>query len=262
MSEEFSSEFASLLAQANKVLKEAGEALNLAVEGMSSAGSFRQIYIHQQAMSVASVALDVHLLVSHQRFQNVVGLCRIGFESRISVYAAMRVPEFAAQKYLATAKGHAEKLEELIKDGATEPHFQSELDHYQRLLADMRLELGGVEEKNWRQFKDVAKSAGLLKDYEAHYATLSMATHNTPTGLASKDDCRILVACVLNLLLDAIEACAALVFFPIPGQKSPMPLTKHWDELTDPIIAFQTEYGNLKKKLNDLTHETLRHPET
>jgi hypothetical protein len=63
---------------------------------MKPAKGFQGIYIHQQAMSVASVALDVNLLVGHQQLQNVVGLCRIGFESRISVYAAMRVAPFPA----------------------------------------------------------------------------------------------------------------------------------------------------------------------
>lgn len=100
-----------------------------------------------------------------------------------------------------------------------------------------------------------------LKDFanQTHHRAL---THNTPTGLAAKDDYRILVSNVLNLLYDAIETCAALVFFQIPGESKPRPLTSRWEELVEPIAAFQSEYGNMKKKLSDLTNETLRHPET
>ena len=136
MSKDFINEFAALLAQGNEALNRAGEALNMAIEGMPPAGDFQHTYIYQQAMSVASVALDVHLLVSHQRFQNVVGLCRIGFELRISIYAAMRVPEFAVQKYLAGVKSHVEQLEEMIKSGSTLPSFQNELESQRRLLAE------------------------------------------------------------------------------------------------------------------------------
>src|SRR5262245_29920359 len=100
MSRDFNSEYKSLLREGAGALKSAGELLTSAVENVPVADDFQRSYIQQQAASVASVALDVCLLVSNQRFQNVVGLCRIGFESRTSIYAAMRIPEFAAQKYL------------------------------------------------------------------------------------------------------------------------------------------------------------------
>jgi hypothetical protein len=254
--------FEALLAQANDVLKLAGEALNLAVEGMPPAGDMQTDYIRQQATSVASVVLDVNLLVSHGRFENVVGLCRIGFESRINLVAAMRVPEFAAQKYLAGAKGHVEELEEMTKDGKASQYFQTELENHRQLLKDLRRDLAGIAEKPWRKFEDVVKAAGLMKDYEAHYPTMSKAVHNTPTGLAAKTDDRILIRSVLNLLYDAIETCAVLVFFQIPGEKMPTPRTKNWERLIEPIAFFQGEYGSMRKKLSELTHETFRHPET
>ena len=77
----------------------------------------------------------------------MVGLCRIGFESRIHVYAAMRVPEFAAQKYLAQAKANVEETEELIKSGLHSALFQKELEHQRRLLNQMRQDFGGVRER-------------------------------------------------------------------------------------------------------------------
>jgi hypothetical protein len=253
--------FEALLAQANECLKRAGEALNLAVEGMPPAGDFQNNYIRQQATSVASVALDVNLLVNHGRFENVVGLCRIGFESRINLYAAMRVPEFAAQKYLAGAKGHVEELEELAKENAASPLFRRELENHKRLLDDLRRDLGGIEEKPWCKFKEVVKAAGLMPDYEAHYPTMSKAVHNTMTGLAAKTDDRILIRSVLNLLNDAVETCAVLVFFQIPGKRDPRPLTTKWKEVAGLISTFQDEYGGLAKRLNELTNETFRHPE-
>jgi hypothetical protein len=179
MSENINNGFESLLAETNEALKRAGEALNLAVEGMPPANDFQRNYIRQQAASIASVTLDVNLLVSHGRFENVVGLCRIGFESRINLYAAMRVPEFAAQKHLAGAKGHVEELEEIIQDGATSPLFQKALQEHRQLLDDMRRDLGGIQEKTWCKFREVVKAADLMRDYEAHYPTMSKAVHNT-----------------------------------------------------------------------------------
>ncbi len=254
--------FEALFAEANQSLKRAGEALNLAVEGMPPLGDFQTSYIRQQAVSVASVALDVNLLVSHGRFENVVGLCRIGFESRINLVAAMRLPEFAAQKYLAGAKGNVEQLEELVKENASSSLFRRELENHKKLLENLRQDLAGIEEKSWRKFKDVVKAAGLMKDYEAHYPTMSKAVHNTPSGLAAKTDDRILIRSVLNLLYDAIETCGVLVFFQIPGEKMPTPRTKNWQRLIEPISVFQNEYGSMSKKLSELTNETFRHPET
>jgi len=255
MSEEPSNELRSLLAQANQALKLAGESLNLAVEGMPLFPDFQSQYIRQQALSVASVALDVHLLVDHERFQNVVGLCRIGFESRISIYAAMRVPDFAAQKYLAGAKGHVEELEELIRSGANSPSFQRELEHHRRLLEEMLRDMSGIQEKSWWKFQEVARAAGLMADYEAHYSMLSKATHNTPTGLAAKAAPQIVARFVLQLLNDAIQACAALVFFQMPNGKSPKPLTIHWKEMIPRIDSLQGEYGNLRSSLSQLFKE-------
>ena|ERR1700722_1385853 len=98
MSNESSNPFASLLSECNEALKRAAESLQLALDGIPSVGEIAQLtYVRQQAQSVASVAQDVYLLVNHQRFQNVVGLCRIGFESRIHAYAAMRVPVRCAE---------------------------------------------------------------------------------------------------------------------------------------------------------------------
>jgi hypothetical protein len=261
MSIETHNGFEALFAEANQSLKRAGETLNLAVEGMQS-GGYRHTYLQQQAASVASVALDVNLLVSHGQFENVVGLCRIGFESRINLYAAMRVQEFVAQKWLAGAKGNVEQLEEMVKDEPTSPLFQSELENHKNLLEDMRRDFKGIEEKPWCKFKDVVKAAGLMREYEAHYPTMSKAVHNTLTGLSAKADDRILIRSVLNLLNDAIETCAALVFFPISGEQSLRPLTTRWKELAALIPTFQDEYGNLVQRLNHLTNETFRHPET
>jgi DNA-binding ferritin-like protein (Dps family) len=173
----------------------------------------------------------------------------------------MRVPEFAAQKYLAGAKGHVKELEKMIKAGATSPLFQSALENHKKFLDEMRRDMAGIEEKSWFDFTDVVKAAGLMRDYEAHYSTMSKAVHNTPTGLAAKTDDRILIRSVLNLLNDAVETCAALVFFQIPGESRPRPLTTRWKELAARIPTFQDEYGNLFKRLNNLTNETFRHPE-
>ena len=115
--------------------------------------------------------------------------------------------------------------------------------------------MGGIQEKRWWPFSEVAKAVGLMAAYEAQYSTLSKATHNTPTGLASKTDHRIRARSVLNLLNDTVEACAALVFFQIPGEGSPRPLTRKWNELVEPIAGLKTEYAGLSTRLDDLLEQ-------
>src|SRR5437867_2742765 len=119
MQRESQNNFGAYLEDANRALERAAHFLRVALDGIpDDANEVAQlIYVKQQAGSVLSVALDVHLLIEKQRFQNIVGLCRIAFESRIHLYAAMRVRDFAAQKYLAQMRGHVDELEELIKDG-------------------------------------------------------------------------------------------------------------------------------------------------
>lgn len=257
MSDQSNSPFSSLLVEVNATLKRAAESLKLALDGIPPVEDVAQLaYVRRQAQSVISVAHDVHLLVSHQRFQNVVGLCRIGFESRIHIYAAMRVPDFAAQKYLAQAKGNVDEAEEITKSGFHSATFQKELEEQRRLLSQMRQDFGGVRERKWK-ICEAAKAGGLMADYEAHYSLLSKAAHNTPTGLTAKDDPRILVSSVLRLLLDTVETCACLVFFRERDDGSPQPLTKNWEELIEPIENLQREYGKLAKVLDERFREEM-----
>ena len=249
--------WSSLLRETNEALKRAAEYLLLAEDGIPPVNDMTLVYVRQQAHSVASVALDVQLLVSHQRFQNVAGLCRIGFESRIHLYAAMRVPEFAPQKYLAQAKGNVDELEELIRDGVNSPDFQQGLEKQRRLLNEMRQDYGGIRERKWK-ICEAADAGGLMADYEEHYSLLSKAAHNTPTGLAYKDDPRILVFTVLRLLHDTVEACACLVFFRQRGDCSSKPVTRNWKAVTEPILTLQNEYGNLAIRLNERLREEFR----
>lgn len=247
--------YSALLAECNVALKRAGESLQLALNGVPPEDDVAQLaYVRQQAQSVASVALDVHLLVNHQRFQNVVGLCRIGFESRIHVYAAMKVPDFAAQKYLAQAKGNVDEAEELVANGSHSPAFKQELENQRRLLDQMRKDFGGVRERKWK-ICEAADAAGLKADYENHYSLLSKAAHNTPTGLASKDDPRVLVSSVLRLLHDTVETCACLVFFRERDASAAQPLTAKWAELVGPLKDLISEYGRLAERLDKLFNE-------
>jgi hypothetical protein len=244
--------YLQLLGNCTGVLKRAGEALQLALAGIPPIDDVAQLsYVRQQAQSVASVALDVHLLLSHERYQNVVGLCRIAFESRIHAYAAMRVPDFAAQKYLAQAKANVDEAEELVRRGVHSPEFTGELEAQRRLLANMRRDFGGISERKWK-ISEAADVAGLKDDYAKHYSLLSKAAHNTPTGIASKDDPRILVSSVLRLLYDTSETCACLVFFRQDDNTSPQPLTANWADLLAQVTNLTSEYGRMVTRLSAL----------
>lgn len=247
--------WAELLTECNNALKGAGDALANAIDAIPAVSDFQKSYVKQQALSVASVAFDVHLLVANAQYMNVLGLCRIGFESRINLYAAMRVPEFAAQKYLAGIKGHIEELEEMIKNGAVEPTFQRELASYRHLLAEMRHDFGGMKEKPWWKLQDVVKAANLVKEYEEHYSMLSKAVHNTPTGLATKADPHILTGGIINLLNDVTETCAALVFFRETDSGSRQFITTLWKETIAAIDTYQSAYGGFRNQASELLKE-------
>jgi hypothetical protein len=246
---ESSVQYLTLLADCTAALERAAESLKFALEGMRRLGGVsRQTYLMQQAESVAAVAFDVCLLVNNRRFQNVVGLCRIGFESRIHVFAAMRVPEFAAQKYIAQIEGN---IKELSRPGLGSGNIKTELERQKLLLDQMREDFGYAPERKWNLY-EAARDAGLKADYEEHYSLLSKAAHNTPAGLASKDDLRIVVSSVLRLFHDAVETCSCLVFFRERDEDQAHPLTTKWAELADPVGDMTTEFGELSYRLNCL----------
>jgi hypothetical protein len=248
----------AVLVEAGDALVRAADCVFLAQDGIPPANDVAQlVYVRQQAISVASVAQDVHLLLKHQRYQNVVGLCRIGFESRIHLFAAMRIPDFAAQKYLAQTKGNVDQLEELINDGVKSPDIQQELVNQKRLLDQMRQDFGGIKERKWK-ICEAAEAAGLKPDYEAHYSQLSKAAHNTPTGLASKDDNRILATSVLRLLLDTTEACGCLVFFREKDDQQAHPITRNWKSLIKPMETLRKEYRDLAVRLDERLRDEFR----
>ena len=253
MSEECNNPYSSLLVDCNDALKRSAEFLQLALDGVPPVerAYLRQYYLVQQAKSVASVAQDVHLLVKHERFQNVVGLCRLGFESRIHVYAAMKVPDFAAQKYLAQAKGNVQNAEEIVAGGFKSAEFKQELENQRNMVEQMRRDFSGVRERQWK-ISEAAVAAGLKADYDQHYDLLSKAAHNTPTGLASKDDRRIVASSVLRLFHDTVQTCACLVFFRERDDSKPQPMTENWLQLTGPVRDLTAEYGQLSERLNKL----------
>jgi hypothetical protein len=254
MSEASNAQLYDLLLRVCSALKQAADSLQVAIEGMPAdgEGSVQQFFAREQARSVASVAADVGLLVSHRHFQNVTGLCRVAFESRIQLYAAMRVPEFASQKFLAQFSESTTVLEEMASAGDSSPAVQEELNHHRRLLKHWRETLRVPKERTWK-IKEAAEAAGLLPDFQQFYSTLSKAAHSTLMGLTSKDHPLTLATSVLRLLHDTIEALASLVFFRQRDSDAPHPQTTHWLELIEPIAKLQGQYMELLRSLHSLT---------
>ena len=138
--------------------------------------------------------------------------------------------------------------------GIHSPDFRQELERQRKLLDNMRKDFGGVRERKWKM-SEAADASGLKADFEQHYSVLSKAAHNTPSGLASKDDPRILVSSVLRLFHDTVEACACLVFFREHDGGATQPLTKNWAALVEPVSVLTSEFGELSKRLNKLLKE-------
>jgi len=244
---------AALISQVCDTILEAGDCLLQAVDGVpAKAGQFAQLYyIREQARCVATVAMDVHLLVINHRLDNLVGLCRVAFESRISLYAAMRAPHFAAQKLLGQAQGNVREFEEVAKGAPGNEVFQQALADHRRLLQQMREDYAGVAERTWK-IKEAARDAGLLDDYNDYYSILSKAAHNTPAGLAAKTDPHIIASSLLRLLHDTLETAAALVFFRERDDTAPQPVTQAWEALIPPLEALGERYRNLYSRLKEV----------
>ena len=244
---------AALINQVCDTILKAGECLLLAVDGVpAKAGQFAQLYyIREQARCVATVAMDVHLLVINHRLDNVLGLCRVAFESRINLYAAMRVPHFAAQKLLGQAQGNVREFEEVAKSAPSNEVFQQALADHRRLLQQMREDYAGVTERTWK-IKEAARDAGLLDDYNDHYSLLSKAAHNTPAGLAAKTDPHIVASSLLRLLHDTLETAAALVFFRERDDTTPQPVTQAWEASIPPMEALGERYRTMYSRLNEV----------
>jgi tetratricopeptide (TPR) repeat protein len=241
---------AALISEACGALLKAGECLLQAVDAVpAKASRFAQLYyVRDQARCVATVAIDVHLLVVNHRLDNVVGLCRVAFESRINLYAAMRVPHFAAQKLLGQAQGNVREFEEVAKGAPSNEVFQQALADHRRLLQQMREDYAGVAERTWK-IKEAARDAGLLDDYNDHYSILSKAAHNTPAGLAAKTDPHT-ASSLLRLLHDTLETAAALVFFREGENATPQPVTQAWEELIQPLETLREQYTAMFSRLD------------
>jgi len=242
-----------LIREACDALREAAECLLRAVDGIPAKADevAQTYYIRQQARSIAAVAADVHLLITNSRLQNVVGLCRVAFESRIGIYAAMRVPDFAAQKLLAQAQGNVRELEEVAQDAANQEVFQQALAHHRRFLQQVRQDYAGVTERTWK-IREAAEAAGLQDGYNEHYSMLSKAAHNTPTGLAAKTDPHIVASSVLVLLHDTLQALAALMFFRERDDTRAQPITEAWKEMSPLLDSLLSRYGQMCSRMNEL----------
>jgi hypothetical protein len=189
--------------------------------------------------------------VINHHLDNVVGLCRVAFESRINLYAAMRVPHFAAQKLLGQAQGNVREFEVIAKGAPSNDVFQQALADHRRLVQQMREDYAGVAERSWN-FKEATVAAGLLDDYNDHYSLLSKAAHNTPAGLAAKTDPHIVASSLLRLLHDTLETAAALVFFRERDDTTPQPVTQAWEALIPPLEALREQYRTMYSRLNEV----------
>ncbi|HXP59174.1 MAG TPA: DUF5677 domain-containing protein [Dongiaceae bacterium] len=250
MSFDSNTPLAALVGDVAAAPRDAGERLLLAVQGVPSCADkdARLLYVREQARSVAAVALDIHVLLTNNRLQNIVGLCRVAFESRINLCAAMRVPDFAAQKFIAQAQSNLRELEE-VANGARNPQiFRQAFEHHRQLLQEMRQSYCGVKERAWK-IKEAAEAAGLLDDHNEYYSMLSKAAHNTPAGLLSKEEPRVMATSVLRLLHDTLEAAHCLVFFRERDDATPQPVTLHWEHLIEPLEALRQQYAVMQSRL-------------
>ncbi len=248
--------FTMLLAEATDMLPGAAECLQQAIEGMPPSERIAQEdYMRLQAQSIADVARDVHLLLEHEQTQNVLGLCRIAFEARINLHAAMYVSEFAAQRYLGQAKGAVDELEELLKEGVKLRGLQDMAERARRLLAGLRADFQGVRERGWK-VREAAVAAGLEADYDENYSLLSKAAHNTLTGLAAKDERQVLVTSVVRLFHGTCEACGCLVYFRQGGGSVAEPLTENCMDMLEPLKALASEDRALRHRLGELVAAT------
>ena len=248
----------SLLQEINGFLKLAAESLESAVTGMEGVGLSPELtYIPLQAKSVASVAMDVHLLIGLRRFQNILALSRIGFESRIQFDAALKIPDFVAQKYLTQFKGNIKELEELIEWGVKIEDVREMLESNKRSLEEMRKAFVGVPERQWT-FYEAAKASGLELDHKQFYSLLSKAAHVTPMGLVTKEEPLLLVSIALRLLRDTMETCASLVYFRDSPKAPARPMTTKWLELIEPLKRLQSAYPKLDQRFQELSAEELR----
>lgn len=212
-----------------------------------------QWYLRTQIGAIVSVALDVVLLLQHGRQENILVLCRIGFESRIRFEAAIRVKEFAVQKLLSETAGNCHELERLITQFPSDPDLARQLDQQRKILERMRADWSEVKERGWT-LKEAADAAGLTDDYKDHYALLSRGAHNSPSGVSSKCDPRILVMAVLQLIMDIIEAADSIVVFKIDDKT--LPLTSNWQALLGPLEHSRARHFELCNAVTEVAQRS------
>ncbi len=149
------------------------------------------------------------------------------------------------------AEENVDEAEDLAADGTNSREFKTQLEASRRCLDQMRKDFPGLRERKWK-ISEAADASGLKSDYKEHYSLLSKAAHNTPSGLASKADPRILVSSVLRLLYDTVRTCECLVYFRPHDDIRAGPLTKNWSEVGGRLGDLISEYDRLGKHLNQL----------
>jgi hypothetical protein len=159
-------------------LEKAGGLLAIAEQGMPPGEEVAQVwYVRGLMRAMVAAAQDLVLLVRNDRYQNVICLCRVGFESRINLGAAIRVRDFAAQKLLGDTLENCRALEELLKQDPGDVRPAAELKNQEELLRTNRANWGPVKERCWK-YKEAAHEAGLDDEYRDHYPLLSRGAHN------------------------------------------------------------------------------------
>jgi len=90
----------------------------------------------------------------------------------VLIIPKIRVPEFAAQQYLAQTKANTDDAEELSSTGIRPADFKRELERHRNILERMREDFGGARERNW----DLLEAA----DAAASRPTTRNFTHCSP----------------------------------------------------------------------------------
>jgi hypothetical protein len=149
--------------------------------------SIRSAFVYRHARNVLDIGTDVRLLYSIKRYTTAQIAIRSMIESMFCVAAAVKLPEFAAEKIIAEWETFAEKVSKIDKVEWSAELIKTK-DLLLKMADDMRKECAVSSKNKWSVY-DIARVANLQHHYATDYLTLSNHVHAASGALIFQEKC-------------------------------------------------------------------------
>lgn len=146
-------------------------------------GDLRQAFIYRHAQTILRLSEDVFHLEAEQRCYSSAIVVRAMLESLFNLAAAVKCPEFAAQKVIWEAEDEVKRIKKWMGDDGLKDTVETLENFAQSLRRDHRV----TSISNWNTFK-CAEAAALDEHYRGAYFLFSKNAHGNTSGMLGAEN--------------------------------------------------------------------------